>query len=70
MRFSPLVNDALYVLAENGLTGAVKEGRHYKVQFINQFGCGRGAGSGVLQPATPCSSIATTIAASPSARRS
>jgi hypothetical protein len=39
MRFSPLVVDALDMLAENGLTGAVKEGRHYKLQFVNQFGC-------------------------------
>jgi hypothetical protein len=36
--FSPLVDDALDLLAENGLTGEVKQGQHYKVLFTNQFG--------------------------------
>jgi hypothetical protein len=38
MRISPIVDDALAVLAANGLTGVVKEGRHYKVEFTSLFG--------------------------------
>jgi hypothetical protein len=38
MRFPLLVRDTLTLLAERGLAGEVKQGPHYKVAFINEFG--------------------------------
>jgi hypothetical protein len=38
MRYPPLVEDSLALLAEAGIAGEVEQGRHFKVRFENQLG--------------------------------